>query len=253
MLRNFFGLGKTKDRRQEDTGVENWSFLKTDIHSHILPGIDDGAQTLEESLELVTQFIDMGYRSLVATPHIKFDHYPNTRVSIEHALTELRAALTARDIQIPVKAAAEYYIDDHFLQLLNTRDLMPVTRNEVLVELSFISEPVRLFDTLFKIQTAGYKPILAHPERYMFFHDRPDVYKQLKQRGCLLQLNTLALTGYYGRSVKQIAQYLIKERLYDYCGSDMHHLKHAENLKKMSSDSIIQELAKYPFKNSEVI
>lgn len=253
MLFNFFGLGSKKHKEEHSGAVKDWAFLKTDMHSHILPGIDDGAQTIEDSVALVQELIGMGYRSLVATPHIKFDHYPNTSVTIGRALDELRAALAQHQINIPVKAAAEYYLDDHFMQLLNTNDLLPVAGNEILFELSFIAEPVRLSETLFKIQTNGYKPILAHPERYVFFHDRPETYRELKQRGCQLQLNTLALTGYYGKPVKQIAKYLLKERLYDYCGTDMHHLRHAENLKAMLSGPIMAELEQYPFKNREII
>ena len=138
------------------------------------------------------------------------------------------------------------------MDLLEAKELLTVTDNQVLVEISFLTEPVRFNDILFKMQMAGYRPILAHPERYGFYHANRDAYKELKNRGCLLQLNTIALTGYYGKPVKQAAERNLKEGLYSYCGSDMHHIKHAEVLHKMMGSSILNELQNYPFLNREL-
>jgi tyrosine-protein phosphatase YwqE len=241
-----------KSTADHDAPVTNWSFLRTDIHSHFIPGIDDGAQTIDDSLNLITAMRDMGFRSLVTTPHIKFDHYPNTRETIETGLRELRQALKANHIDIPIKAAAEYYIDDHFMQLLESEPLLTIQNNEVLVELSFMFEPLNFYNLIFKIQTRGYKPILAHPERYAFYHEKKEVFQELKDRGVLLQLNTIALTGYYGKPVKDMAEYLLEKGFYDYCGSDMHHLRHAEQLRKLLNSKIIHNLERYPFKNNKI-
>lgn len=245
-------FGRKKETVVTGQPISDWSFLGTDIHSHFVPGIDDGAQTVEDSVNLIRQMQDMGYRSIVTTPHIKYDHFPNTRNTILTGLQQLHHALEEQGITIPVKAAAEYYIDDHFMHLLDSEPLLTITGNEVLVEMSFMFEPVRFSEIIFKIQTAGYKPILAHPERYAFYHSRPEVYRELKDRGCHLQLNVIALAGYYGKSVKHIAEQLLKERLYDYCGTDMHHLKHAEVMQKMRHSSVMQSLVSYPFLNASI-
>ncbi|MCD6062171.1 MAG: hypothetical protein K0R82_82 [Flavipsychrobacter sp.] len=254
ILSKLFGRSKGKEEAAEQSFpiVADWSFLHTDMHSHLIPGIDDGAQTVDDSIMLVEKLQSMGFKSLVTTPHIKSDHYPNTAAIIQQGLKDLRLALAERNINIPVHAAAEYYIDDHFMDLLEAKDLLTVTENQVLVEISFLVEPISFHDILFKMQMAGYRPILAHPERYGFYHGKPDAYRELKNRGCLLQLNTLALTGYYGKPVKQAAEKNLKDGLYSYCGTDMHHIKHADVIYNMMSSGILGELQRYPFLNSKL-
>lgn len=260
MLSRLFGSKKNKqetDKAPGEAHSRNWSFLGTDMHSHMIPGIDDGAQTIEDSISLIEKCRDMGFSSLITTPHIKSDHYPNTAVIIQQGLHLLKQALAEKGIVMPVKAAAEYYIDDHFMELLERKELLTIKGNEVLVEISFLLEPMRFHEILFKIQMAGYRPILAHPERYAFYHDKPDIYRDLKNKGCLLQLNTISLAGYYGKPVKQAAEKILKNGLYDYCGSDMHHIRHAETLHGILSTNMLDILEKYPFLNatlhSEVI
>lgn len=254
MLSRLFGFNKGRKAAvdQSAEAVADWSFLKTDLHSHLIPAIDDGAQTIEDSLQLITQLKALGYTSLITTPHIKTDHYPNNRETISNGLHQLKKALQDNGIDIPVAAAAEYYIDDYFMRMLMEKDLLTVRDNEILIEMSLAYEPVKFYETLFKIQTIGYRPILAHPERYLFYHDRMHLYKELKTRGCLLQLNALSLTGYYGKPVKQAAKHLLDEGLYDYCGTDLHHIKHAENLKSMTTTPIFKTLVQYPFLNSRI-
>src|SRR5690242_17885218 len=107
---------KKKDEETPITPAKDLSFLVTDIHSHFIPGIDDGAQTIDDSIALVQAMKEMGYQSIITTPHIKFDHYPNTTEIIQNGLQELHRALAERHIDMKVKAAAEYFIDDHFMQ-----------------------------------------------------------------------------------------------------------------------------------------
>jgi tyrosine-protein phosphatase YwqE len=255
MLSRIFGSKKSKEAPQSTPDVplqSDWSFLVADMHSHFVPGIDDGAQTMEDSITLIKGMQAMGYKSIITTPHIKFDHYPNTAAIIQNGLHELQHALNEREIHIPIKAAAEYFVDDNFVQLLHEGQLLTIHKNEVLIEFSFVFEPSGLFDTIFKIQTKGYKPILAHPERYPFFHNKLNVYSELKDRGCLLQLNTLAVTGYYGRNVKGVAEYLMKKGLYDYCGTDMHHIRHKEAIEKLQESKTFHALQTYPFLNARL-
>lgn len=230
----------------------DWSFLKTDMHSHMIPGIDDGAPTVEDSIAMIREFQALGFQNIVTTPHIKSDYYPNDSTIIMNGLNDLRRALTANNINFTVRAAAEYYVDDRFMEMMEAGPLLTINNNEVLIEFSFVFEPMRLKDILFKIQTKGYKPIIAHPERYNFYHQKPGIYRELKDRGCLLQLNAIALTGYYGRAVKEVAERLLKEKLYDYCGSDMHHLRHAESMQKLKLSKSFAQLYHYPFLNSKI-
>lgn len=253
MFSRLFGGKKKSDQGASRELKGNYSFLQTDIHSHFIPGIDDGAQTVEDSVELITRMKDMGYTSLVTTPHVKMDHYPNTTETIQNGLAILQEELKARNIDMPLRAAAEYYIDDQFLNLLESQPLLTIYDKELLVELSFLTEPMGLNDIIFRIQTLGYRPILAHPERYAFYHQDMNVYREFKDRGCTLQLNLNSLTGYYGRGVKHVAEKLLAEGLYDYCGSDMHHIKHADVLKSMLYSSVYDKLKDYPFRNNQIV
>ena len=252
----FTKLFGSKKEKESANGLSpenaDFSFLRTDMHSHLIPGIDDGAPTIENSIELVKAFQAMGYQSLVTTPHIKSDYFPNDPAIIHNAHKELTHALAERNIHMPIKAAAEYYIDDRFMEMMDSGPLMTINNNEVLIEFSFVFEPMRLSETIFKIQTKGYTPVIAHPERYNFYHQKPHIYQELKERGCKLQLNMIALTGYYGRMVKDVAEKLLKERLYDYCGSDMHHLRHAETMQKLRQSKSFGLLYNYPFLNREI-
>ncbi len=256
MLFGLFGSGKNKKDKVEEylgeLGPASWSFLGSDMHSHLIPGVDDGAQTLDDSIALITKLQQAGYKSLITTPHIKGDIYPNNPAIINEGLQQLRQQLHERGINMPIKAAAEYYIDDTFFRLLKNKELLTIGKNEVLVEVSFMSEPLGFYELLFEIQTLGYKPIFAHPERYGFYHNKLEVYNTIKEKGSYLQLNLLSLTGYYGKGVKQAAEYMLKERLYDYCGTDMHHERHAEAVQKMLTSPVYSMLRNYPFKNSRL-
>ena len=230
----------------------NWGFLGADMHSHLIPGIDDGAKTIEDSLQLVQSLINMGYKTIITTPHTMIDYYPNTTQTIQNGLQVLQNAIRENNLTVSVKAASEYYIDEHFIHLLDTDPLLTIYKNEVLVEFSMLYEPPMLYDVIFKMQTAGYRPVIAHPERYLFFHREFNKYSELKERGCLLQLNMLSISGYYGRTIKMIADELVAKGLYDYCGSDMHHEKHAARLKAMAGTKDYHTFANYPFLNSRL-
>ncbi len=227
----------------------NWAFLKADMHSHFLPGIDDGAKTIEDSLLLLRAMSEMGYKTIVTTPHVMIDYYPNTRDTINIALAKVQAAVKAEGLDINIRAAAEYYMDEHFIKLIDTEPLLTITGKEVLVEFSMLYEPPMLAEVIFKMQSAGYRPIIAHPERYLFFHREMRRYQEMRDRGCLLQLNLLSLTGYYGQNIKKVADDLLAKGLYDYCGSDMHHERHAQNLRAMARTKEYDKLIGYPFLN----
>ncbi len=229
-----------------------WAFLGADMHSHMIPGIDDGAKTIDDSLTLLRAMKGMGYKTVITTPHVMIDFYPNTRQTIEAGLKTVQEALAENGIDIQVRAAAEYYIDEYFMELLEKEPLLTIRQNEVLVEFSMLYEPPMLFEVIYKLQSNGYKPIIAHPERYLFFHKDFSRYGEFKDRGCLLQLNMLSVTGHYGRSIKSIADQLLAKGMYDYCGSDMHHEKHALALKNMVNTKEYLTFVNYPFLNSRL-
>jgi tyrosine-protein phosphatase YwqE len=181
------------------------------------------------------------------------DYYPNTSETILGGLQTVQQAIKDQGIDISIKAAAEYYIDEYFISLLdNNEPLLTIFENQVLVEFSMMYEPPMLFDVIFKLQASGYKPIIAHPERYLFFHQNTIKYRELKDKGCLLQLNMLSIAGYYGHNIKLIADDLLQRGMYDYCGSDMHHEKHANLLKMMAGTKDYHKFAGYPFLNSRL-
>lgn len=221
----------------------NFSSVGTDMHSHILPGIDDGAKNINDSLLLANRFKDLGYKKLIATPHIMADYFRNTPDSIQKSLDILREGLLKNNIDLEVSAAAEYYLDETFESKIEKKEVLTFgDKKYLLFELSYINAPHNLFEVIEKIQNAGYQPVLAHPERYPYYYGAIENYQQIKERGCLLQLNIISLTGYYGKSCKQTAEELVDNMCIDFMGSDMHHLRHADALKESLNLERVQTL-----------
>ncbi len=223
--------------RKRTPPLKDFGFLGTDMHAHWLPGLDDGAKTVEDSLHLIRQLVDMGYRKLIATPHVMADFYPNTPSTIMGALEEVRAAVAAAGIDVQLDAAAEYLLDEGFRQKLHSEELLTLPGKHVLVEFSFVSAPKNRDALFFELLTKGYRPILAHPERYAYYHSRFEEYRSIAQRGIKLQVNLLSLTGYYGKREKKTAERLIDEGLVDILGTDAHHGRHLRELEKLFSST----------------
>jgi protein-tyrosine phosphatase len=217
--------------------------VTTDIHSHILPGIDDGAPDIATSMVLVKGIYALGINKTVATPHIIGDLYRNTPTTINDALNKLKVACAEEKIDISITAAAEYMLDDHFLQLLrHGSPLLPIHKNVILTEQTFASPTENLHHIAFEIITSGYRPIMAHPERYHFYHQNFDAYSRLKDMGFLLQVNLLSLTGYYGKPVAKAAKYLLTTGLVDLLGTDMHHERHLHALQNAKSLELFKDI-----------
>ncbi len=204
-----------------------------DIHSHVLPGIDDGASNIDDSIALLEKMASFGIKNFITTPHVLGDVYPNTTVTIKQKLKEVQEELIKRNItDISISAAAEYMLDEQFSNRLEQDDLLPLKDKYILVEMSYFSPPINLFDILFQMQLKGYKPVLAHPERYNTYHTNYRMYQKLKNAGCLFQLNLLSLTEHYGKGVQKTAEKLLKDNLYDFVGTDAHHSNHLALLQK---------------------
>lgn len=200
----------------------------TDIHSHLLPGIDDGAKNIVDTKSLMKQMKDIGFKKIITTPHIITTVWNNTEESIRNKHNETLLALEDKTAVDSFHFAAEYMMDSYFLKKLATEKLLTLKDNYILVEMSYISPPIQLYDIIFEIQVAGYKPVLAHPERYLFYHSNFQEYEKLKKSGCLFQLNLLSTVGYYGESVTKIANKLLDNEVIDFVGSDIHHQKHID-------------------------
>jgi tyrosine-protein phosphatase YwqE len=229
------------------------SWLKTDIHSHLIPGIDDGAPDVATSLALVKDLVAMGYQKIITTPHILWEIYPNTPEIINAGLTELQEAVAAEGIEVELGAAAEYFIDEHFGELLRDKvPLLTLKDNLVLVEFSFITAPLDLQDVLFDLQMLNYQPVIAHPERYLYLERNMGFYETLKNAGCYFQLNLLSLTGYYGRGVQELAAYLLKQGYYNLAGTDLHHARHAAALRKLEASPLYEQLKRTELLNASL-
>lgn len=240
----FFGKKKVEHIRRFDL-----STLGVDMHSHVLPGIDDGAQNVEESIVLVKALIDLGIKKIIATPHIMVDYYRNTPEIINNALSVLKNELQEQQIDIEIQASAEHLLDEGFEVLLEESRVLPMTDNYLLFEMSFIDAHPNLIPLVQKIIDKGYKPILAHPERYPYF--TIDNCETLKSWGCNLQMNTISLTGYYGSKTKAMAEAMVDYNLVDFISSDMHHPRHAAALERSLGTAYLEKLLfDYPLKNA---
>lgn len=197
-----------------------------DIHSHLLYGIDDGAKTFEDTLMLTKTLQSFGFSQFITTPHVMQYVWNNSADQIKAKEVATIAELEKHQIKVPFHSAAEYMLDDHFSELFQSEKLLTLQQNYVLVEMSYINAPIQLYAFLFDLQVAGYIPVLAHPERYLFYHSNFDEYLKLKKAGCLFQLNLLSVVGYYGNEIAEIAEKLLQKGMYDYVGSDVHHKNH---------------------------
>ena len=229
--------------KKKQTLSTDLSWLHADMHSHLIPGIDDGSPDMATSLELIKGFAELGYKKIITTPHILWEVYPNTAEGINGGADELKKALAETDSTIELIAAAEYFIDEHFQGLLkNKTPLLTISGNMVLVEFSMLTAPLDLQEVLFEMQMQNYQPVIAHPERYTYLSRRKDFFEDLKNAGGLFQLNLLSLTGHYGSAVQELAEYLLKKDYYDFAGTDLHHHRHLAALQKLGSSAWLKRL-----------
>lgn len=216
---NFFSKKSQDDKRL---------FFTTDIHSHVVPGIDDGSPTVERSVELVDRMRRWGIEKFIVTPHVTQDTFENTPEIISEAYGELREGLRQAGIEVDMDYSAEYRIDEMFVEQLEAGIVRRLHGSYLLVENSYIQEPYNLDQILFQISMKGFRPILAHPERYIYYYDKRDRYDELHRNGILFQVNLLSLAGFYGKEPKKIAEMLIDKDYVDFLGTDLHRRTHAD-------------------------
>ena len=221
------------------------SLLNVDLHSHLIPGIDDGAKDMERSIELILSLKEMGYKKLITTPHVS-DMFLNSSATILEGYSNLKKELKKRNIEIEIEVAAEYYADDNFEKLLGCKDLLSFgAENYLLFELSYFTPPQDLESLVYEIQLAGYQPVLAHPERYVYLHDNIEEYREIKAMGVLFQINLNSIVNYYSREITEAVKRLILNGMVDFIGSDTHHRQHTKYLKKSFSNSLYKKIFKH--------
>jgi len=248
LLGNKNGLG--------DTPTQPLAALQVDMHSHLLPGLDDGAETVAHSLDLLRELQALGFTKLVMTPHIMGDFYKNTPEGIRAALATLRAAAAEAGLgSVALECAAEYYLDEWLgRKLADGTELLTFggERRYLLLETSYLNEPLNLNGTIFDLQAAGYQPVLAHPERYVYLYNRfSEIERLRKEHGVLMQLNLNSLAGYYSPAARHAAEKLIDAKLVDFVGTDTHHLRHTAALAtKTVKSAYFRKLMALPLLNN---
>lgn len=221
--------------------LKDYSQVAVDIHSHLIPGVDDGSETLEDSVTMIKEMQKLGFKKLITTPHIMTDYYKNTPQIVNKGLEKLKKRLEKQNIDIEISAAAEYHIDCFSLKKVPHSNVMMLKDRYMLFEFSYFTKPPQLATTLFELQVSEINLILAHPERYTYFYNNMAEYLKLKDRGILFQLNINSLTGLYSREAKIMAEKLLKKGMIDLVGSDLHRIDQIQYLKQALGNKHLAE------------
>lgn len=214
-----------------------------DMHNHLLPGIDDGAKNMDDSLKMLSLYGDLHTKKIITTPHIMQGVWDNTPETIEKSFKQVSATALEYGFQkTDLAFASEYMLDEGFVHWLSQKKLLTLKDNLVLVEMSYYHPPLNLNDLLFEMQLQGYKPVLAHPERYVYYHQNLTDLYALKKTGCLFQLNLLSLTEHYGEATQKTALNLLENGYYDFMGTDAHKTAHLAKIKMIDKAKITEKL-----------
>jgi protein-tyrosine phosphatase len=225
--------------------------LRADFHSHLLPGLDDGVKSIEESIEIIRRLHQLGYQKLITTPHIISDAYRNSSETILPALADLQKELLKQKIPVALEAAAEYYVDEVLMQqLTDDNPLLTFGDRYLLIETNFLNEPMLLKEFIFLAITKGYKPVLAHPERYVYLFKEFQKLEDLLARGVLFQINITSLAGHYSKPAQQMAQLLIDRGWIHGLGSDCHHMIHVQLIEGLRENKYLQKALTLPLLNN---
>jgi len=207
-------------------------FWHTDIHSHVCPGIDDGSTSPERSVQLVAGMEELGFSRMVVTPHVTDEVFPNTPGLIAEAYMRLTEACRTAGLRMRFNYSAEYRIDELLIHSLRNREVIPLPGDYLLVENSWTQEPMNLLGFLFELRSKyGFKPVLAHPERYVYYQRHRERYQELRAHGIFFQINLLSLAGHYDRACKNTAEWLLDRKMIDFIGSDLHRMSHLESIR----------------------
>ena len=225
--------------------------LQVDIHSHLIPAIDDGIQSVDEGLEILREMEKLGYKKVITTPHTMEGSYDNTPEIIYGGLEKMKEAVKQAGIGITMEAATEYYLDETFMaRLENEEPLMTFGDNYVLMETGFINEPPILKEVTFLLNIKGYKPVYAHPERYPYLAENSALLEEMIDRDIVFQINLVSLAGAYGRPVQKFAERLVDMGVVKMVGTDCHNMGHIDFVKKAVSTKYYEKLMRTELLNN---
>lgn len=228
--------------KNTNAAVSDYSAVAVDIHSHLIPGIDDGSSSLEDSLQYIKELKKLGFKKLVITPHISENYFKNSQEDILSGFEKLKTHIAENNIDIDLEVAAEYQIDEAFEDKMNAGKLLTFGDKYLLVELSYFSPYINLNSVLYELNISGYNIILAHPERYEYMQKDISRYDDLKSRDVMFQLNTISLAKFFGPQTKKTAEMLIDNKMIDFIGSDLHNMLYINSLQKSLSEKHLEKL-----------
>lgn len=239
-----FGIFKSLFSSNKSANIESLASIGVDMHSHLIAAIDDGVKTIDEAIEIILFMKSIGYRKIITTPHTMLGGYDNTPAIINNGKEKLIAELIKRNIDFPIEAASEYYLDEHLISLIEKEEeILTFGNKNLLFELSYISRSSSMEQTFFDMNVAGYYPILAHPERYPYLADKGiSEYEKIKDAGIMLQINMFSLVGYYGKQAENVAKDLIDKEMVDFIGTDIHNKLQLEALKACLKSPYLEKL-----------
>jgi tyrosine-protein phosphatase YwqE len=230
------------------------SQLKVDMHSHLIPGIDDGSKSIDDTIAMLAKFESLGFSKVITTPHIMHDYFRNTPEIIRGGLEKVREEIQRSGLTIQFEAAAEYYFDETLLEKLEKREpLLTFGDKYLLFEFSFHVEPSNIEKLFFELITQGYKPVLAHFERYEFLHGSIEKAKEWRAKGINIQLNYNSLVGHYGPNVLKQARLLVDSSELDFVSTDCHRMEHLMILEKHITDPYFHKLGELNLRNASLI
>lgn len=245
---NIFSFLKGNRNQLPDLG-----YLHTDIHSHLIPGIDDGIQSIEQGIQILREMEAFGYKKVITSPHTMWGTYNNSPENILSGLKSMQLAIEKERLTIQLEAATEYYLDEHFMERVHSEEkLLTFGKNYVLVETGFIHEPPELKEASFHLTMKGYKMVYAHPERYLYLLEKPQLIEELLDRDIIFQLNAISLTGGYSKPVQKLAEKLIDMKAIKLVGTDCHNMGHIELLKEATTTKYWKKLLDLELLNNQL-
>lgn len=247
-------FGSIFSKKEPQNAPFDLSAFKVDMHSHLIPGIDDGSKSIDETIAMLVKFQALGFQKVITTPHIMSDYFRNTPEIILGGLEKVKAELKQLNLNIEFEAAAEYYYDETLMsKLKNKEKLLTFGDNYLLFEFSFHSEPSQIDALFFEMITQNYKPVLAHFERYVFLHGSVDKAKEWRSKGINIQLNYNSLFGHYGPEVQKQARALVDSGEVDFVATDCHRIDHLMTLEDNLSNSYLHKLGELQLKNISLL
>lgn len=229
------------------------SFIGVDMHSHLLPALDDGSQNIDDSIRFIKELHQLGYRKFICTPHIISDMYPNNKETIHPAYELVVERLKEENVNVEISYAAEFMVNADFDKIIKDGKLLTFGKNYVLIEMSYMAASPNIKEVIFDLIMKGLQPVLAHPERYSYYHNNYNAIQDFKDAGCLLQVNILSLSGMYGKEVKRMAEALIQDKMISFAGTDLHHDRHLAMMQDIATNpAIVNQLKSLQLLNHQL-